>query len=323
MNWDSIKYIFQIPLSWFKKIHHRVFNAYGSNFLIVRDGQYGGMEIAIDSDGFDSAVGRLGYGKVKTVNDESPDANGNVDLGDIVHSVNGTSPDANGDVDLGDIVNSVNGISPDANGDVDLGDIVYSVNGNTPDANGNVTISIPTQSVRSVDHKSPDQQGNIQLNAICTINGQNGDSVGNFAGVITSVNSTAPDANGNVDIDFVETVDGHSPDTNGAVSFGLTSSRLVVTDAQGHLSSHAALTANKWVKTDASGMLTTTNDKVVTIGSALTGQTGTFSVVTDVVWNGTTLQKKSMQLTYSNGVLVIIGSESTTTIDTPVPYQTS
>ena len=78
MNWDSIKYIFQIPLSWYRKIHNMVFHAYGTNFLMVREGYYGGMEIGIDNQGFSDAVGQLGYGKVKTVDGIEPDDNGNV-----------------------------------------------------------------------------------------------------------------------------------------------------------------------------------------------------------------------------------------------------
>ena len=218
-------------------------------------------------------------------------------------------------------VKSVNSISPDANGDVDLGNIVYSVNNATPDANGNVTINIPVQTVVSVDHKSPDQQGNIQLNAICTINGHNGDSVGNFSGVATSVNGEVPDVNGNVDLgdlvyfvngnapdangdvdlgDIVNSVDGHSPDANGAVSFGLT--------------------ASKWMKTDASGHIATSNETPIALPSGYTGQDSTITVVTDVTWNGTTLQKKTRQLTFKSGVLTTVGSETTSTIDTPVAY---
>lgn len=43
MNWDTIRYIFQIPLGWYKSIHDKVFNAYGTNFIKVRDGDDGAM----------------------------------------------------------------------------------------------------------------------------------------------------------------------------------------------------------------------------------------------------------------------------------------
>jgi len=48
MDWEKIQYIFQIPISWYKKIHDRVFNAYGTNFIKVKEGYYGGMEIGLD-----------------------------------------------------------------------------------------------------------------------------------------------------------------------------------------------------------------------------------------------------------------------------------
>lgn len=191
---------------------------------------------------------------------------------------------------------------------------VKSVNGNTPDSNGNVTITVGTGTVKSVDHHSPDSDGNVQLNAICTINGHNGDSVGNFAGVVTSVNgetpndgavtisvvetvnSTSPDANGNVDVGTVKEVDGHSPNAQGAVSFGLT--------------------ASKWVKTDSSGHLTTTNDTPVSIPSNKTGKTTNITLVTGVTWNGTQLVVARTQLNFTNGVLTGTTSQSNTTIAT-------
>lgn len=55
----------------------------------------------------------------------------------------------------------------------------------------------------------------------------------------------------------------------------------------------------------------------VEVPSGFTGQNSTFSVVTNVSWNGTTLQQTKRQLTFKNGVLVTVGNESTTTIDTP------
>lgn len=163
MNWENIRYIIQIPLDWYKKIHARVFGAYGTNFIVVKDGDDGAMQIDVDDDCFKQAVGAA----------------------------------------------------------VDLGDVVYSV-------------------------------------------------------------------------------DGHSPDSNGAVSFGLSSS--------------------KWMKTDASGHVSTTDETPIALPAGYTGQDSTFTVVTDVTWNGTTLQKKTRQLTYKSGALVTVGTEATSTIDTPVAY---
>lgn len=47
-----------------------------------------------------SRMGVDGSGSVVSVNNTSPDANGNVDLGDIVHKVNNVSPDSSGNVAL-------------------------------------------------------------------------------------------------------------------------------------------------------------------------------------------------------------------------------
>lgn len=149
----------------------------------------------------------------------------------------------------------------------------------------------------SVDGISP-VNGDVQLNAVKT------------------VNSISPDANGNVEIDAVKSVDGHSPDSNGAVSFGLT--------------------ASKWVKTDSSGHLTTTNESVASFASSPTnnrivitsgtsgglttlnasGTTTTVTVVTSVTWNGTQLVIKSRNLTYNHGILTSTGTESTSNINT-------
>lgn len=52
-NWDNIKYIFQIPYEWFKSIHDRVFKAFGTNFIVVKeDPDSGGTWIDVDEDAF-------------------------------------------------------------------------------------------------------------------------------------------------------------------------------------------------------------------------------------------------------------------------------
>ena len=53
MNWETIQYIFQIPLSWYRKIHDRVFKAYGEDFIHVKeDGENGGLVVGVDEDTF-------------------------------------------------------------------------------------------------------------------------------------------------------------------------------------------------------------------------------------------------------------------------------
>lgn len=82
INWDSIKYIFQIPREWYSYIHRKIHNAYGTLFIRVMDGEYGGMKIDIDraifKEAVEDAVDLDGY--VKSVNNIEPDENGNVDL---------------------------------------------------------------------------------------------------------------------------------------------------------------------------------------------------------------------------------------------------
>lgn len=97
-SFDKIKYLFQIPLEWFKNIHERIFNAYGTNFITVKQGYYNGLEVGIDEQSFSAAVN-----EVVTL----PTS--------FVTSVNGQD----GDVDLGPIVNTVNGIEP-TNGNVNV-----------------------------------------------------------------------------------------------------------------------------------------------------------------------------------------------------------
>lgn len=78
MNWEQIKYIFQIPISWYKKIHERVFNAYGTNFIKIKEGYYGGMEIGLDTEELDKYL--EDNGSVKSVDDVEPDDDGNIEL---------------------------------------------------------------------------------------------------------------------------------------------------------------------------------------------------------------------------------------------------
>ena len=99
-SFDKIKYLFQIPIEWFKSIHERIFNAYGTNFITVKQGYYNGLEVGIDEETFSSAVNEV-------VNIDLPTS--------FVTSVNGQD----GAVDLGPIVNTVNGIEP-TNGNVNV-----------------------------------------------------------------------------------------------------------------------------------------------------------------------------------------------------------
>ena len=55
-NWDNIKYLFQIPLEWFKRINNYVFKSYGTNFIKVKEDDDGAMCIDVDDDSFKAAV---------------------------------------------------------------------------------------------------------------------------------------------------------------------------------------------------------------------------------------------------------------------------
>jgi hypothetical protein len=196
---------------------------------------------------------------------------------------------------------------------------VKTVNNIQPDSNGNITISLPEGTVKTVDHVQPDAQGNVQINAIRTINGHNGDSVGNFNGVVTSINGQTPtdgavtleglvksvegiqpNESGNI-VGVATSVDGHAPGEGGAVSFGLAN--------------------GKWVKTDADGHLATTDETPIAIDTTqYSPKTVTKKVVTNVVWNGTTLVYKSENWQFVKGVLVNVTANNDTVIDTPVAY---
>lgn len=88
INWDNIKYLFQIPIDWFITISKKVFNAYGTNFIVVRDGDAGAMHIDVDETLFEQAVRQyipeLSGDYVKSVDGIGPDENGNVQLSGYV-----------------------------------------------------------------------------------------------------------------------------------------------------------------------------------------------------------------------------------------------
>lgn len=144
MNWDNIKYLFQIPVSWFRKIHNRVLKAYGTNFIVVKeDDENGGMHIDVDGDSFARAVKNA------------------VDLSGVVYSVDGIAPDENGNVQLSGYVEKVNGATPDSNGEVSVDVGVLTIDSTSPDSNGNIDLSY----VKTINNRSPDPNGNINVAA--------------------------------------------------------------------------------------------------------------------------------------------------------------
>ena len=180
ISWDDIKYIFQIPLEWYKTIHDRVFNAYGSNFIRVSDGYYDGLEIGIDFDEFSDSVNSCISGYVRTVDNISADEDGNVELSGYVKSVDHISADSSGNINLSSYVKSVNNISADSRGNVNLSGYVKSVDNISADSRGNVNLS---GFVKSVNEETPNASGAVEIN------------VG-----VKTINSNPPDTNGNINI---------------------------------------------------------------------------------------------------------------------------
>lgn len=211
---------------------------------------------------------------------------------------------------------------------------VKSVNGKTPDANGNVVVETGDGSVKAVDNVSPDATGNVSLGAVRTIDVETRGVEVNKAS--TYQRYACPTAHGhrsqdisingftnlydwlsgpfawgnnqiyadylinNVGVEKNLTVDGHATtldaNKNSVVSFGLA--------------------ANKWLKSDANGHITYTNDTPIALPSGTTGKSQTVTVVTGLSWNGTQLVATRSNLTFTNGALTNVASASNTTINT-------
>ena len=217
INWDSIKYIFQIPRDWFRYIHRKIHNAYGALFIRVMDGEYGGMKIDIDKRVFKETVEDVinldEY--VKSVNDVKPDKNGNVDLdANFLEASDITTPgmlvgtDYKGEQtvcspnhkhnikDVDGSIKTINGKSPDENGNVVIPS-VQKVNDIEPDENGNVDLGIL---VKSVNDHEPDENGKITFSVVERVDGVEPVNGNVPLGAIRSINNTIKPVNGNVDL---------------------------------------------------------------------------------------------------------------------------
>ena len=217
INWDSIKYIFQIPRDWFRYIHRKIHNAYGVLFIRVMDGEYGGMKIDIDKQVFketvEDAINLDEY--VKSVNDVKPDKNGNVDLdANFLEASDITTPgivvgtDYKGEQtvcspnhkhnikDVDGSIKTINGKSPDVNGNVVIPS-VQKVNNIDPDENGNVDLGTL---VKSVNDHEPDENGKITFSVVERVDGVESINGNVPLGAIRSINNTIRPVNGNVDL---------------------------------------------------------------------------------------------------------------------------
>lgn len=230
MNWENIKYIFQIPLAWYYKIHNKVFNAYGTNFIVVKDGDDDAMQIDVDEDSFKQAVHNA------------------IDLSGVVQSVDGILPDVSGNVSLSGYVKTIDGISADEDGNIDLSDAYVTLSTDqtiTGEKTFSQPINISSDGVLSAD------SSNLRLtygdNGI-TLSGANNQLLDNeparlysqgadnqiatrgycrlnFARISTlstyvkTVNNIQPDENGNISVEIptvpeniVNTVNGQTGD---------------------------------------------------------------------------------------------------------------
>ena len=195
MDWDDIKYIFQIPISWYRKIHNMVFHAYGTNFLTVREGYYGGLEVGVDSDGFAEEVKRAvdlsGY--VKSVDDQKPDLSGNVDLSGYVKTIDEQEPDEDGNIDLSGYVKTIDGEEPDLSGNIDLSD--YYV---TLDTDQTITGEKTFENVVNVSNGTAANDASIQVDNSGKLKIEQGTETIVETPKVTIANSTNT---GHIDID--------------------------------------------------------------------------------------------------------------------------
>ena len=249
INWDSIKYIFQIPREWFRYIHRKIHNAYGTLFIRVMDGEYGGMKIDIDKTIFketvEDAIGLEDY--VKSVDDVTPDENGNVKLDGYVKSVDDVNPDENGNVKLDGYVKSVNDIAPDGNGNVSLDSNYLKPSDITTPRMVVGTDYIGEQTVCSPNHKHnvKDVEGSIK-----TVNGITPDQNGNVViPAALRVNNIIPDVTGNVDLGtLVKSVNDHEPDGNGKITFSVVEKVDGVEPVKGNVPLGAIRSINNTIK---------------------------------------------------------------------------
>ncbi len=134
-------------------------------------------------------VRELNDNAVFSVNEITPDENGNVDVG-TVKSINGSTPDANGNVNLPTVsgVTSVDGIGADAQGNVQL-NAVKSVNGETPNAQGAVTLSADDVGALPDTYTPPVISVNGETGAVSLSASDVGAMPDNYTPPVSSVNN--------------------------------------------------------------------------------------------------------------------------------------
>lgn len=180
---------------------------------------------------------------------------------------------------------------------------VKTVNNIEPDANGNVQLSTGEGTVKSVDNQSPDANGNIALGAVKT----------------TDVETSGTTITPNVSYTRYVCPTQHSHNHNGISDWntlvgdiakydGLTVGGFNATASGSTLNVDFNLQSNKFVKTDNNGKLTTTNDKVITVGESDNPISDNIDVVTGVEWKSPNIVIHQKRLTFKNGVLISTSS---------------
>lgn len=178
VDWDNIKYIFQLPLKWYSWIDTKIRHMYGADFINIKHNGYNdGIEVGVDYDSFANEVRKIAGqpedGWVKSVDNNYPDEFGDVKTNSIKGIDSGSQtyyPDARGivSVPFSSTVQSVDNVPPDSGGNIQLG-AVRSVNGEYfPDESGNIFLPFDG-TVKSVDNVPPDSSGNVRLGALTTL----------------------------------------------------------------------------------------------------------------------------------------------------------
>lgn len=315
MNWDNITYIFQIPITWYEKIHKRVFGAYGTNFIRVRDGDDGEMQIDVDEDSFAQAVGQYA-----------------IDLSDYYVTLD-TDQTITGEKTFTQSINL------SSYGTLSAGaqrlNLTHGANGiSLSGTSGQLLTNEPDYLYSTGADNQIASRGYCRLN-FARANHTHGNIANN--GQITADSGLTPtdfyiaaDSNGNL---YRKNTTGLVPSLSGYVTKDeltdyvqhdeltdyVTQNDLTDYVTQTELTNYVTQNdlADYVTQSDLTDYVTEQDFPNNFFTSLSQAKTTTLNVVTDVTWNGTTLQKKTRQLTISNGLITGVAGELTSTIDTP------
>lgn len=179
INLDNIKYIFQIPLQWYKKVHNACFKSYGEDYVKIDATDDGTNIISLDTERLDETIEEKidekisELGEVKSVDGHTPDESGDVSFGLDANKY--VITDSDGHLSTTDALSVVQSIkiqgqsetfNPDSNGLATL-TIKHSGISDWGDATGNfVTPQAVESQIQS--HNFATQQGLNQLGTTVT-----------------------------------------------------------------------------------------------------------------------------------------------------------